>query len=706
MKTLCTFLTCFLFFNLTAQNWKTFTYHKKVYDIEKEGNTLWIATSGGLIVWNLQTEAYYKLTTEDGLISNQINEIAIDADGKKWLATSRGVSMIDGGTITSYNSDNGLESNDVKSVVIDSQGNKWFATKKRSGLGSSSLGNSAVSKVDNQGNWSTIPESLYFGPTCMTIDSADNLYIGTYKQIAKYTPSGEWSIFLSPSPESIGWISEMEIDENQELWAISGDGLYHYDSAGNQTLFDAAFGLVSYPTSLFIDSNQTKWIGTEQGYSKVNADSTFSNFNIGQHVLTIFEDDVNILLGTLDDVTSYDGNNYEKLTTGIDLGSNTVRGLDISNDGSVWMGTGSGISKYDSNGEWTRITKDDGLVCNPAYSLLATSQDELIISHQTNCNGVSFIDIPTGDASFLQNDTFPFLLSLNEDLNGNVWLGYHVTPVFGSHYATRISPNGDIKFYDFTTVLPNTSNNKTTGIAIHPNGDIYFSTRMGIYRINTNDEIELFQSAVAAATIFIDSQENIWIAEGDFFGSSHSLQKYTPTGDHIIYQNNEMYGFKIYEIIEDDQQNIWIASENGLFKLNPDEVFTRYSTLDGLADDEVTGIEFDADGGMWISTRNGVSTTAALSTATSNVENITIQLQLFPNPILTTATLNFDLEKNGNVQVEIYNVAGQLLRSVFDGKKSTGNHQLEFDVSEFSQGIYFCKVKIGEERQVLKFVKM
>ena len=699
MKNLLTILCCFFLINLTAQDWKTFTNHKEVLDIEKEDNTLWIATSGGLLNWNLQTDAYYKLTTEDGLISNRINAIAIDADGKKWLATSRGVSVIDGVSITNYSSTNGLYTSDVNSVVIDSEGNKWFATK-------SGNGESAVSKVDSQGNWFTIPESIGLGITHLAIDAADNLYLGRYKQIEKYTSNGDWTVFAPASLESMGHVEEMVIDENQELWAVSGDGLYHYDSNGNQTLFDATFGLVSYPRSLYIDSNQMKWIGTDEGYSKVNADSTFSNFNLGEEVLSIFEQDANILLGTTSDVTSYDGNSYKKLSTEIDLAGNIVRGLDIANDGSVWMGTENGISKFASNSSWTTFNEDDGLACDPGYSLLATSHDEVIISHRTNCNGVSFIDTPTGEASFLQNDTFHFMLSLNEDWNGNVWLGYYAPSIFGSHYTARISPNGDIKFYDFTTILPNVNNNKTTGIANHPNGDIYFSTRFGIFYIDTNDDIQLFQSAVPAATIFIDSQENIWIGEGDYFASFHSLEKFTPAGDHIIYQNSEINDFAIYEIIEDDQQNIWIASANGLFKLSPDEVFTRYSTLDGLADNNVTGIEFDGNGAMWISTMNGVSTTADISTATSNLENKTIQLQLYPNPTLTTATLDFYLEESKKVQVEIYNIAGQLLLTSFDGEKSTGNHQLKFDVSSFSQGIYFCEIKIGGQSQVLKFIKI
>lgn len=702
MKTLVTFLSCFFLINLSAQDWKTFTNHKQVFDIEKEGNTLWIATSGGLLNWNLQTNAYYKLTTEDGLISNYINQIAIDAEGKKWLATSHGVSVIDGANITNYNSDNGLHTNDVNSVVIDSQGNKWFAAK-------SSSGHSAVSKLDNQGVWLTIPESINFAPTCLAVDSSDNIFIGRHYQIAKYTSNGNWIEFAPPSStNNVGYVSDLLVDENQSLWSISSSGLFHFDENGNKTKFDASDGFESFPNSLFQTDNGTLWVGTHDGMTRVNSDTTFTNISLPESVNTVFESADNFWLGTHEDVLLFDGAiTSGKLATEIDLAGNNVRGLDISNDGSIWMGTENGISKFNSN--WTTYNEDDGLICNPGYSLLATSHDEVIISHQAQCNGVSFIDIPTGNGSFLQNDTFNFSLSLNEDLNGNVWLGHYIPQSFNNQFVAKISPTGDIKFYDFTTVLSTgSSNNKTTGIANHPNGDVYFSTRWGIYYVDTNEELHLYDAKMAT-TIFIDGQENIWYAEGDYFSSFQKLKKYTPTGDLVEYQNSEINGFMINEIIEDHQQNIWIASENGLFKLSPDEIFTRYSTLDGLADNHVTGIEFDANGAMWISTRNGVSTNADISTANSNLKNKTlslIQLQLFPNPTLAIATLDFDLEKNENIKVEIFNVAGQLLSTPFFGKKSIGNHQLELDVSNISQGIYFCKIKIGEQVQVLKFIKM
>ncbi|MFK8006425.1 MAG: two-component regulator propeller domain-containing protein [Saprospiraceae bacterium] len=703
MKNLLTILCCFFLINLTAQDWKTFTYNKNVLDIEKEGNTLWIATSGGLLEWNLSNETYTKLTTENGLISNQINKIVIDSDSRKWLATRRGVSVVDGGNITSYDSDDGLYANDVNSIVIDSEGNKWFGTKDE-------FGHSGISKLDNQGNWSTIPESIGFAPTCLAIDSSDNIYVGKNYQIAKYTSDGNWVSFAPQSTvDNVGYVSEILVDQNQDVWSISSSGLFHFDVNGNKTKFDESDGFGNSPRSLFQDGNGTLWVGTHDGITKVNSDTTFTNLSLSAPVNTVFESDGNIFLGTDDDITLYDGTNIlGKLKTDVDLAGNAVQGIDIANDGSVWMGTERAISKFSNSQGWKSFGSGDELPCYLATNIFATSNNEIVALHRNGCQGTSFIDVATESVNYIETDTFKDILSINEDNLGNIWLGSYY-PVIDHNFASKISPNGDILQFDFTNVHPDVSNNKTTGVAIHPNGDVYFSSRVGIYRVDTNDELHLF-NLESAFTIFIDSQENIWFAEGDYFVGGHAVEKYTPSGDHITYPELDFSSpsdkYVIYEIAEDAQQNMWFATENGLYKLSPAEEVTRFSTRDGLADNDVTGIVFDANGEMWISTKNGVSTTADIFTATSNLENKKIEFRLYPNPTLAIATLDFDLEKNENVQVEIFNVAGQLLLTPFFGKESLGNHQLEFDVSNFSQGVYFCKIKIGGWSQVLKFVKM
>ena len=75
-------------------------------------------------------------TTADGLASNYVHAIAIDAEGNKWFGTSSywdgekriggGISKFNGTNWTTYDTLDGLASNDVRSIAIDAEGNKWF----------------------------------------------------------------------------------------------------------------------------------------------------------------------------------------------------------------------------------------------------------------------------------------------------------------------------------------------------------------------------------------------------------------------------------------------------------------------------------------------------------------------------------------------------------------------------------------------------
>jgi len=83
-------------------------------------------------------------TTNSGLPKNDINAIAIDAGGNKWIGTNGGLAKFDGAHWTIYSSSNsGLPNNFITSIVIDENGNKWIGTIL-GGLAVFSGGNTAV----------------------------------------------------------------------------------------------------------------------------------------------------------------------------------------------------------------------------------------------------------------------------------------------------------------------------------------------------------------------------------------------------------------------------------------------------------------------------------------------------------------------------------------------------------------------------------
>ena len=74
-----------------------------------------------------------KFTMGDGLLSNNIADIAIDHEGTVWVGTEGGVNAItlegDEFQILNCNSDLDLPSNEVNAIEVDPSNNKWFGTK-------------------------------------------------------------------------------------------------------------------------------------------------------------------------------------------------------------------------------------------------------------------------------------------------------------------------------------------------------------------------------------------------------------------------------------------------------------------------------------------------------------------------------------------------------------------------------------------------
>ena len=62
--------------------WEVFTSKNDVQDIALAGNTLWAATTGGVVAWNLGDNSYTSYTTVDGLLSCNINQVAMGSNNR------------------------------------------------------------------------------------------------------------------------------------------------------------------------------------------------------------------------------------------------------------------------------------------------------------------------------------------------------------------------------------------------------------------------------------------------------------------------------------------------------------------------------------------------------------------------------------------------------------------------------------------------
>jgi hypothetical protein len=69
--------------------------------------------------------------------------------------------------------------------------------------------------------------------------------------------------------------------------------------------------------------------------------------------------------------------------------------------------------------------------------------------------------------------------------------------------------------------------------------------------------------------------------------------------------------------------------------------------------------------------------------------------QNFPNPFNPTTTIVYGLPFDGYVTARVYNMLGQEVANLFDGRQIAGTHRLTFDASRLPTGAYIYSVKSG-----------
>ncbi len=61
--------------------------------------------------------------------------------------------------------------------------------------------------------------------------------------------------------------------------------------------------------------------------------------------------------------------------------------------------------------------------------------------------------------------------------------------------------------------------------------------------------------------------------------------------------------------------------------------------------------------------------------------------QNYPNPFNPSTVISYDLPGESFVRLSVYNVLGELVTVLVDGKESVGRHVAELDVEQLSNGV-------------------
>lgn len=69
--------------------------------------------------------------------------------------------------------------------------------------------------------------------------------------------------------------------------------------------------------------------------------------------------------------------------------------------------------------------------------------------------------------------------------------------------------------------------------------------------------------------------------------------------------------------------------------------------------------------------------------------------QNYPNPFNPATTIKYDIKERSQVELVVYNINGEFIRSLVNGMQEAGSYNAEFNAEQMSAGLYFYELRIN-----------
>lgn len=514
--------------------------------VDKHGN-LWVGTGDGLI--KVSEKSLIRFGTQEGLISNRVDQLLASQDGGIWILTPGGLQkssegklelILTGKTITE-------QVGSIHSLYEDSSGDLYLSGRKKFGM--LRFGSDHVELIEF-GNIESANRKLPVVFSSLILGS-DEFWLGTEGGVYRGNQSFVKSLYEIDSNSSTGniWFTRFDRCRNDHVWFYSNfPGLYRFAAdLGNEP--ELIQGTETLEVRCFMEDQEGNfWIGTR--FSGLYSLKSHEIRTIGKPdglfddtVWSVTEDsEGDIWIATSSNFASLKGPLLTDYVTGpFEWQHRLVRVSYSDRQGRVWLG-GSGEEPL----------LGDGRVGQAGLRLL---------------KGGRLYELEREFDMNYPND----IRCIAETSGGDIWIG----AVEGLFRIDR----GEVSFLD------------------EPDGGSDF----GLF------EAEMWQFGLAdglknskVISIFEDSRNRIWC--GTRSGGMFIFQDgtFTPFTTQDGLSDNNVRTFH-----EDKDGFLWIGTAGGLTRLK-DGHFDVLTENDGLFDHRINHLLEGNNGRFWISCSRGI----------------------------------------------------------------------------------------------------
>jgi signal transduction histidine kinase/ligand-binding sensor domain-containing protein len=532
-------------------------------------------------------------TQAQGLPQDSIRAITQTQDGYLWLGTNEGLVRFDGYDFVTYTRDDGsLPNNAVTALAVGRSGALWIGTLD----GLSRYANGQFKRF-------TVEDGLPArGISTLVEDSAGVVWVACGGFLSRFE-NGRFKTYPMESVAPVEAVHLVYEDAQQQLWVGGAGGLVKRVGDG----FSPVLGPLELRGNfvrVVLPDKVGLWVGGDKGIIFVSPGGRITRFNMN------------------------DG-----------LANNLVRALCEDRTGNIWVGTNGGLSRLE-NGRFVSLRPDNKDDSDWIWSLFEDREGDLWVGMNNALN--RFRDdrfLVYGRAEGLPSEQ-PTVV--HQDTRGEIWVGYRDSGL------VAFRP-GNFRVYTTRDGLPS---NEIFGIRHTRSGDLLIATRRGLSRMHGDRFLNYpAPDPLGSAVVYDaleDSRGHLWIAsvhgvhewDGTRWRSVIEVRKRTPTsyplalaedrdgsiwagtfgtvlwlvrdgkapdaGARIYATADQLGSGQVRSLYQDFDGTLWIGTFGGGLSALRDGVFHRWGMRDGLLSDNISHVEDDGKGDLWLSTTRGI----------------------------------------------------------------------------------------------------
>lgn len=528
-------------------------------------------------------------SVREGLPHNTVADIARTPDGLWWLASPAGLIRFDGVRATVFGKEHipGLDDTRFTRVTAGSDGTLWAGTE----------GGDIVRLRKGLFTRFAPPAGVPRGPVWSLVALSDGAWISVGGAAIRIAEGAD------PAQSSpLGHVTDilLAIDGRGAVVAAAGNEMAPLGTERSERLIFSRLVGTAFSAIAFAGDGAL-WVGTAGG-EIIRFDG--ASDTTGKQVRK--PDGIAITAFAFDDTVVWVGTQgagllrvradgaVDSFTERHGLRGQMVRALFRDGDGSLWVGTEEGLSRF-SDGAATTYTTVDGLSSNLVYALLEDGDGALWIG--TRGGGLNrFAD--GRFAAFTTKEGLPSDLigALALDRDGSIWVG-----TAGGLSAVRRG-----RVTEPYTIEDGLAQNLVGAILRDRDDRLWVGTVGGaVNRLQSNKKFKSYLPprsplATLVSQIYEDRSGRLWVAAQFGLGLfSDGYLKIFDAAEGLI-------GRAALAIAEDGDMNLWIGTHRGGLNLYRNGRFSALTALNGLPVEDVYAVLIDDNDRLWLSTDAGI----------------------------------------------------------------------------------------------------